>query len=71
MCALRRIVCEMLQISDSKCGSTISVGDHEYASYAHAVYSFSLPRVIARLVAPVNPLFKTEGEVVDGGFCSQ
>lgn len=62
---LRRIVCEVFRISDSDRGPAISVGDHERAIYAR-VYSFSLPgdrSVIARLVAPIKPLFKTEGEV--------
>jgi hypothetical protein len=70
MGALRRIVCEAFRISDSDCGPPIPVGVLEYASYAR-VYSFSLPgscSVIARLVAPVKPLFKTEGEVAAMDF---
>ena len=70
MAALRRIVCETFRISDSDCGSAIPVGVLEYASYAR-VYSFSLPgsrSIIARLVAPVKPLFKTEGEVAAMDF---
>jgi hypothetical protein len=70
MAALRRIVCETFRISDSDCGPAIPVGVLEYASYAR-VYSFSLPgsrSVIARLVAPVKPLFKTEGEVAAMDF---
>jgi len=70
MGALRRIVCETFRISDSDCGSAIPVTNLEYASYAR-VYSFSLPgsrSVIARLVAPVKPLFKTEGEVAAMDF---
>jgi len=70
MGALRRIVCETFRISDSDCGPSIPVGVLEYASYAR-VYSFSLPgsrSVITRLVAPVKPLFKTEGEVAAMDF---
>ena len=70
MAALRQIVCETFRIFDSDCGSAIPVGVLEYASYAR-VYSFSLPgprRIIARLVAPVKPLFKTEGEVAAMDF---
>jgi Phosphotransferase enzyme family len=70
MGALRRIVCETFRISDSDCGPPIPVGVLEYASYAR-VYYFSLPgscSVIARLVAPVKPLFKTEGEVAAMDF---
>ena len=43
----------------------LSRGVLEYTSCAR-VYSFSLPgsrSIIARLVAPVKPLLKTEGEV--------
>lgn len=68
--ALRQIVCETFRISDSDCGPAVQVGVREYASYAR-VYSFSLPgtrTVIARLVAPVKPLFKTEGEVAAMDF---
>jgi hypothetical protein len=70
MGALRQIVCETFQISDSDCGAAIRVGVVKDAGYAR-VYSFSLPdsrRVIARLVAPVKPLFKTEGEVAAMDF---
>ena len=55
---------------ESDCGSAIPVGVLEYASCAR-VYSFSLPgsrRIIACLVAPVKPLFKTEGEVAAMDF---
>ena len=65
MAALRRIVCETFHIPDSDCGSAIPVGVLECASYGR-VYSFSLPgscSIIARLVAPVEPLLKMEGEV--------
>ncbi|KIM75939.1 hypothetical protein PILCRDRAFT_826771 [Piloderma croceum F 1598] len=61
MGAMRRIVCETFRISDCDCGPAIPVGDSRYAR----VYSFSLPgsrSVIARLVAPIKPLFKTEVE---------
>jgi|ERR1700729_1375732 hypothetical protein len=70
MGAMRRIVCEIFRISDCDCGPTIPVGDLEYSRYAR-VYSFSIlgsRRVIARLVAPVKPLFKTEGEVAAMNF---
>ena len=70
MPALRRIICETFRVSDSDCGAAIPVGVREYDNYAR-VYSFSLPgsrSVIARLVAPVKPLFKTEGEVAAMDF---
>jgi hypothetical protein len=70
MGALRQIVCETFQISDSDCGAAIRVGVVKDAGYV-CVYSFLLPdsrRVIARLVAPVKPLFKTEGEVAAMDF---
>ena len=70
MAALRRIVCETLHIPDSDCGSAIPVGVLECASYGR-VYSFSLPgsrSIIARLVAPVKSLLKTEGEVAAMDF---
>ena len=70
MGALRQIVCQTFRISDSDCGPAIPVGVREYPSYAR-VYSFSLlgsRSVIARLVAPVKPLFKTEGEVAAMDF---
>jgi hypothetical protein len=70
MAAMRRIVCETFHIPDSDCGSAIPVGVLEYASYAR-VYSFSLPgsrSIIARLVAPIKPLLKTEGEVAAMDF---
>lgn len=68
--ALRRIVCEVFRTSDCDCGPAIPVGVKEYATYAR-VYSFTLPgsrNIIARLVAPVKPLFKTEGEVAAMDF---
>jgi hypothetical protein len=70
MDAMRRIVCETFRISDCDCGPATPVGDLEYSRYAR-VYSFLLPgsrSVIARLVAPIKPLFKTEGEVAAMDF---
>lgn len=70
MVALRRIICETFRIADCNCGAAIRVGVVRDFNYAR-VYSFSLPgsrRVIARLVAPVKPLFKTEGEVAAMDF---
>ncbi|KDR68405.1 hypothetical protein GALMADRAFT_146362 [Galerina marginata CBS 339.88] len=62
--ALRSIVCQVLRVPLADCGLPVAIGFHQRPNYAR-VYSFQLPRrsVVARLVAPVKPLFKTESEV--------
>ncbi|KAJ3740905.1 hypothetical protein DFH05DRAFT_1404679 [Lentinula detonsa] len=67
--ALQSIVCQVFRIPTSQCGPPIVIALERHASYAR-VYSFQLPlrTVVARLVAPVKPLFKTEGEVAAMNF---
>ncbi|KAF9474276.1 kinase-like protein [Pholiota conissans] len=62
--ALRHIVCEVLRVSATECGEPTAIGLQHQRAYAR-VYMFKLPgyNVVARLVAPLKPLFKTEGEV--------
>ncbi|KAF5378921.1 hypothetical protein D9757_008726 [Collybiopsis confluens] len=66
--AMQRILCQFFHIATDQCGPAIAIGERE-ASYAR-VYSFQLPTrsVVARLVAPVRPLFKTENEVAAMDF---
>ncbi|KAF7975122.1 hypothetical protein HWV62_10417 [Athelia sp. TMB] len=66
---LRTMVCEVLRIPESQCGPPVAIGLQQQANYAR-VYSFQLPSrtVVARLVAPVKPLFKTESEVAAMDF---
>ncbi|KAJ3788224.1 kinase-like domain-containing protein [Lentinula aff. detonsa] len=67
--ALQSIVCQVFRIPTSQCGPPIAIGLEHHARYAR-VYSFQLPlrAVVARLVSPVKPLFKTEGEVAAMNF---
>lgn len=67
--ALKSIVCEIFRISTNRCGPPVEIGLHQQSYYAR-VYSFQLPSrtVVARLVAPVKPLFKTESEVAAMDF---
>ncbi|KAJ3747084.1 kinase-like domain-containing protein [Lentinula detonsa] len=67
--ALQSIICQVFRIPTSQCGPPIAIGLEHHTSYAR-VYSFQLPfrAVVARLVAPVKPLFKTEGEVAAMNF---
>ena len=69
LAALRTIVCQVLRIPETQCGPPIAIGLQQQANYAR-VYSFQLPSrtVVARLVAPVKPLFKTESEVAAMDF---
>ncbi|KJA18344.1 hypothetical protein HYPSUDRAFT_69992 [Hypholoma sublateritium FD-334 SS-4] len=65
--ALRDIVCQVLRVPASECGPPIRMNpksEGQEQGYAR-VYSFQLQSrsVIARVVAPVRPLFKTEAEV--------
>ncbi|KAF9480949.1 hypothetical protein BDN70DRAFT_856012 [Pholiota conissans] len=67
--ALHTIVCEVFRIPAAQCGPPVAIGLHHRKNYA-SVYSFQLPlrKVVARLVAPIKPLFKTEGEVAAMDF---
>ena len=67
--ALQDIVCQVLRVPASQCGPPVAIGLEESAQYAR-VYSFQLPNrtVVARVVAPVKPLFKTESEVAAMDF---
>ncbi|KIM36094.1 hypothetical protein M413DRAFT_31995 [Hebeloma cylindrosporum] len=66
--ALQSIVCQVLRVPATQCGPPVAINE-EHASYAR-VYSFQLPTrtVVARVVAPVKPLFKTESEVAAMDF---
>ena len=71
--ALQNIVCDIFHISTTHCGPPVAINpkieEDDEESYAR-VYSFQLPSrsVIARLVAPVKPTFKTEAEVAAMDF---
>ncbi len=67
--ALQSIVCQVLRVSTTQCGPPVAIGLGQQAKYAR-VYSFRLPSctVVARVVAPVKPLFKTENEVAAMDF---
>lgn len=67
--ALKSIVCEIFRIPTTRCGPPVAIGLQQQSYYAR-VYSFQLPSrtVVARLVAPVKPLFKTESEVAAMDF---
>ena len=67
--ALQDIVCEVLHVRSTQCGPPTAIGINQQANYSR-VYSFQLPTqtVVARVVAPVKPLFKTQGEVAAMDF---
>lgn len=67
--ALKSIVCQVLRVSTTQCGPPVAIGLQQQANYAR-VYSFQIPSrtVVARLIAPVKPLFKTESEVAAMDF---
>jgi len=67
--ALQGIVCQVLRVPATQCGPPVAIGLEQQANYAR-VYSFQLPTrtVVARVVAPVKPLFKTESEVAAMDF---
>ena len=67
--ALHGIVCQVLRVPASQCGPPVAIDPNQQAQYA-LVYSFQLPNrtVVARVVAPVKPLFKTESEVAAMDF---
>ncbi|KZP03498.1 hypothetical protein FIBSPDRAFT_844921, partial [Athelia psychrophila] len=69
LAALHSIVCEVFRVPTAQCGPPVAIGLQQQANYAR-VYSFQLPSrtVVARLVAPVKPLFKTESEVAAMDF---
>lgn len=67
--ALQSIVCEVFRIPTTRCEPPVAIGLQQQTNYAR-VYSFQIPSrtVVARLVAPVKPLFKTESEVAAMDF---
>ncbi|KAJ3576833.1 hypothetical protein NP233_g174 [Leucocoprinus birnbaumii] len=67
--ALQDIVGQVFRLPSTQCGSPIPIGLENGGRYAR-VYSFQLPSriVVARLVSPIKPLFKTEGEVAAMDF---
>lgn len=67
--ALQTIVCQVIRVPTTQCGPPIAIGLEQKANYAR-VYSFQLPTltVVARVVAPVKPFFKTESEVAAMDF---
>ena len=66
---LQGIVGQVFRVPATQCGPPVAIGLQQKASYAR-VYSFQLPNrsVVARVVAPVKPLFKTESEVAAMDF---
>ena len=58
-----------MNVPSAQCGPPVAIGLQQQANYAR-VYSFRLPSrtIVARLVAPVKPLFKTENEVAAMNF---
>jgi len=67
--ALQGTVCQVLRVPAAQCGPPVAIGLEQQANYAR-VYSLQLPTrtVVARVVAPVKPLFKTESEVAAMDF---
>ena len=67
--ALQAIVCQIFRVPATQCEPPIAIGLQHQTNYAR-VYSFQLPNrtVVARVVAPVKPLFKTESEVAAMDF---
>ena len=67
--ALHGIVCQVLRVPAFQCGPPVAIDPNQPAQYAR-VYSFKLPNrtVVARVIAPVKPLFKTESEVAAMDF---
>ncbi|KAF5393481.1 hypothetical protein D9757_000497 [Collybiopsis confluens] len=69
--ALQCFVCQVFHISMDQCGPPVVIGlqPEKQAGYAR-VYSLQIPprNIIARLVAPAKPLFKTESEVAAMDF---
>ncbi|KAJ3575684.1 hypothetical protein NP233_g939 [Leucocoprinus birnbaumii] len=67
--ALQNIVCQVFRLLPTQCGPPIPIGLNQEAKYAR-VYSFRLPSrtVVARLVSPAKPIFKTENEVAAMDF---
>ncbi|KJA17531.1 hypothetical protein HYPSUDRAFT_206125 [Hypholoma sublateritium FD-334 SS-4] len=71
--ALQTIVCDIFHVPRAQCGPPVVLNPMEEEDddegYAR-VYAFQLPSrsVVARLVAPVKPMFKTEAEVAAMDF---
>lgn len=67
--ALQNIICQIFRISIKECGPPVAISLQQHLTYAR-VYSFQLPtcKIVARMIAPVKPLFKTEGEVAAMDF---
>ena len=71
--ALQNIVCDIFHISTAQCGPPVAINpkieEDDEEGYAR-VFSFQLPSrsIIARLVAPIKPTFKTEAEVAAMDF---
>ncbi|KAJ3575683.1 hypothetical protein NP233_g936 [Leucocoprinus birnbaumii] len=67
--ALQNIVCQVFHLLPTQCGPPVAIGLDQEPRYAR-VYSFQLPSrtVVARLVSPVKPIFKTENEIAAMDF---
>ncbi|KAE9390693.1 hypothetical protein BT96DRAFT_980162 [Gymnopus androsaceus JB14] len=73
--ALQSIICQVFRVSPHELGQPIPIGSQQFKNYAQ-VYSFQFApscdaqthSVVARLVLPVKPLFKTENEVAAMDF---
>ncbi|KAE9395298.1 hypothetical protein BT96DRAFT_885800 [Gymnopus androsaceus JB14] len=73
--ALQGIICQVFRVSPHEVGQPIPIGSQLFKNYAQ-VYSFQIApscdaethSVVARLVLPVKPLFKTENEVAAMDF---
>ncbi|KAF5322601.1 hypothetical protein D9619_000270 [Psilocybe cf. subviscida] len=72
LAALQKIVCEVLRVPLSQCGPPVSLLDEDSGCCGNhsRIYSFQLAArtVVARLITPVKPLFKTESEVAAMDF---
>ncbi|KAJ3561240.1 hypothetical protein NP233_g10315 [Leucocoprinus birnbaumii] len=67
--ALQSIICQVFRLFPTQCGPPVPIGLDQKAKYAR-VYSFRLPSrtVVARLVSPAKPVFKTENEIAAMDF---
>ncbi|KAJ3576832.1 hypothetical protein NP233_g175 [Leucocoprinus birnbaumii] len=67
--ALQNVVGQVFRLPSAQCGPPVPIGLGQEAKYAR-VYSFQLPSraVVARLISPMKPLFKTESEVAAMDF---
>ena len=66
---LQGIVGQVFRVPATQCGPPVAIGLQQKTNYAR-VYYFQLPNrtVVAHVVAPVKPLFKTESEVAAMDF---